>query len=724
MMMIFDDQLFKQYILSCINLSLHPTYTSFFINFFISLGDVIPIDDGVTGQGVILHHFDRIAFGRYHLFRFEAGGIHGRKNGKNSDNLKNGNSHVTVMINENDNGKDNSTENGSYPSPLVPPGWEYAQEELMIKNDPKTLSSRGSNLVEGHRYDRSDVDADITIKTRFNNHCSNNLGEKNILTTGIEGVKRFVSVKEDSVLSKTVSVSSPDRNNRSWTGTKSPPKISDSPGINLDRNKHSSSVIDRGNDFRNNNNILQFETSSKIKNKNRELINLSNLPNRTKSNIQSSDRNLNITFDNEVERGSSNSIVNSVNSNTSNQVSQVSLQSSISTTTRIMLVRPKVKHSSSKDDDNNIENDNNDNDNKDNDNDNDNGNDIKREDEDRKILSEFYPDMDMDPPRNGNMDPPRNGKMDPPRNGNGNGEVTERKRAVRNMVENHIGDYMSTVQRDSRRDCEVIERTNGGRTRRDSDTAIGRNGIIVENGNESRIVNSRILISSNKTLNVNERLSCELNQSRNARTTLQRDINSTNIEDGKRKKSGDIDIYDEAKKDATSISSHIDNTLGSENNEDKIIDGVVCSYNGNNDNNDNDTNGSNININPIDNNHTPDKDNSSFVTGHEDSSTQLNFLKENNKYMKNNSDKNITKIDSFKNNNDDNNNNNNNDNNDNNNNNNNDNNNNNGMEIQVPTFEKEALALQLELAQMQRALQDRMHRYQVLTSFNPEKLNQ
>ena len=38
------------------------------------------------------------------------------------------------------------------------------------------------------------------------------------------------------------------------------------------------------------------------------------------------------------------------------------------------------------------------------------------------------------------------------------------------------------------------------------------------------------------------------------------------------------------------------------------------------------------------------------------------------------------------------------------------------------TFEREALALQLELAQMQKALQDRMHRYQVLTSFNPDKM--
>ena len=35
-------------------------------------------------------------------------------------------------------------------------------------------------------------------------------------------------------------------------------------------------------------------------------------------------------------------------------------------------------------------------------------------------------------------------------------------------------------------------------------------------------------------------------------------------------------------------------------------------------------------------------------------------------------------------------------------------------------FEKEALALQSELAQMQKALQDRMYRYQVLTAYNPD----
>ena len=693
---------------------------------FILLGDVISIDDDVTGQGVILHHFDRIAFGRYHLFRFEAGGIHGRKNGKNSDNLKNGNSHVTVMINENDNGKDNSSENSSNPSTLVPPGWEYAQEELMIKNDPKTLSSRGSNLVEGHRYDRNDVDTDITIKTHFNNSFNNNLREKNVITTGKEGMKRFISVKEDSVLSKTVSVSSPNRNNRSWTGTKSPPKISNSPGINLDRNKHSSSIIDRGNDFRNKNNILQFETCSKIKNENRELINMSNLPSRINSNLKSSDRNLNTIFDDENDKDSSYSIANSVNVNTSNQVSQVSLQSSTSSTTRIMLVRPKVKQSISKDDDKNIENGNNDNDY--NDDDKIDIKDVKREDKNRKNLTEFYPcmDMDMDPLRNGNMDPPRNGNIEPPRNGNGNGngEITERKRAVRNMVENHIGDYMSTVQRDSRRDWEIVERTNGGRTRTDSDAAIGRNGIIVENGNESRIVNSRILISSTKTFNVNERVSSGVNHSRNSRTTLQRNSSSTNsIEDGKRKKGDDIDIINEVKKEAssTSMSSHIDNTTSSENDKDDIIDGIVVSNNGNNDNNNgnNDSDhGSNSNINPID--HTSDKDNSSFVSDHNNISTQLKFSKDSYEDTNNNSDKNITNVDNNKNDK----NNNNMKNNDNMKNNNIMKNNNNGMETQVPTFEKEALALQLELAQMQRALQDRMHRYQVLTSFNPEKLNQ
>ena len=37
-------------------------------------------------------------------------------------------------------------------------------------------------------------------------------------------------------------------------------------------------------------------------------------------------------------------------------------------------------------------------------------------------------------------------------------------------------------------------------------------------------------------------------------------------------------------------------------------------------------------------------------------------------------------------------------------------------------FEKEALALQSELAQMQKALQDRMYRYQVLTAYNPDKI--
>jgi hypothetical protein len=47
--------------------------------------------------------------------------------------------------------------------------------------------------------------------------------------------------------------------------------------------------------------------------------------------------------------------------------------------------------------------------------------------------------------------------------------------------------------------------------------------------------------------------------------------------------------------------------------------------------------------------------------------------------------------------------------------------NHNNSDPNPPSFEKEALALQEELSQMQKALQDRMQRYQVLTSLNPTK---
>jgi hypothetical protein len=625
--------------------------------------------------------------------------------------LKNGSSHVKVKINEigngnaNENAKDGekSTENdGNFSGLVPPPGWEYAQEELMMKNNSQILSFQGSKISDGHRYNRynnnneneNGINLKNDVKHYSDNKSNNNKGE-NIQVTVTENEKRFISVNGDSMLLDTVSVSSPDRN-RTWTGTKSPPKISDSPGIYFDRNKNTSLIIERGSDLRNRHNLLQFESLNKLKNKNREIINMDNIPNRIKTNIESSDWNQKISFDDGNGRNSVYSGTNSLNLSLSNNGSHAPLGTSTSTSTpRIMLVRPKLSQSSSKDkDDINI-----------NDKDDiiDDINDEKREIKDRKNynLDDVYTDLEH----------------------NTNGDITERKKAVKNMVDNHIGDYMSTIQRDSRRDWEIIERTNGGRTRTAIDTGTGRNGVfyakdknIVENGSDSRGVNSRILMTSNKTLNLNEKLPGELDQSRKARISLQHISSNMKIEGGNIDSGENADINNDLKIGDANIDTG--NIVNIEKNKEDDLTGSASNYNNQKNNiNDNDTDNDSNNDDKSDDNDTNDisdhknhnNGNKIFVSNYDNSNIKKYSPKNNNNNSNNNYDNNVN-INTNKNS---------------------DITNKNNVKmknkddsidkVQVPTFEKEALALQLELAQMQKALQDRMHRYQVLTSFNPEK---
>jgi hypothetical protein len=673
-------------------------------------GDAIPVSDDVTGSGIILHHFDRIAFGRFHLFRYEAGGHNGRKKGKNCEILKNGSSHVTVKINENENGNANgnekdgekSTENGSNFSSLVsPPGWEYAQEELMMKNNSQILSFQSSKIGDGHRYLRNNNnnENEIILKNDIKQYSNtNNSKGKNIPATVTENEKRFISVNGDSVLLETVSVSSPDRN-RPWTGTKSPPKISDSPGIHFDRNKNTSLMTERGSDMRNRHNLLQFESLNKLKNKNRDIINMTNIPNRIKANSQSSDWNQKISFEDGNGRNSVYSGTNSLNLSVSKNGSHAPLGTSTSTSTpRIMLVRPKISQSLSKDKDEDNMNDEDDV--------IDDINDEKRENKDRKNnnLDDVYTDLENST----------------------NDDITERKKAVKNMVDNHIGDYMPNIQRDSRRDWEIIERSNGGRVRTATDTVTGRNGVfhakdknIVDNGSDSRGVNSssRILMTSNKTLNLNEKFPGELDQSRNARINLQHNSSSMKIEGGNIDSGGNGDVYNELNNGDANIDT--DNTINIEKNKKENVTGFAANYNTQkNSGNDNDTDNDSNNDDKSDDNDTdnnPDNKNHNngnkfFVSNYDNNNIKKHSPKNNNNNSNINNYDNNGNINAYKNldiitktnvkikNKDD-----------------------SIDKVQVPTFEKEALALQLELAQMQKALQDRMHRYQVLTSFNPEK---
>ena len=217
--------------------------------FFISVGDAVPFYNGKKDNGIALSHFDRIAFGRFHLFRFEACGLsgNGQIDKKENDNNSNGNSNSksnsnsNIRIsndsmsgrhsvtwedeqnsknynikksnydNNNHNNNDSHIDNDNYDnksynpnknqnkkspfnkndthrqtdrfenfkshsslsssSVAVPPGWEYAQEELMVKNDQNGNRGLGSETL----LSPYDDDQKLNYQNKINE--KHNLGE-------------------------------------------------------------------------------------------------------------------------------------------------------------------------------------------------------------------------------------------------------------------------------------------------------------------------------------------------------------------------------------------------------------------------------------------------------------------------------------------------------------------------------------------------------------------
>jgi len=113
-------------------------------------GALVFINGDIISTGVLkqLNHFDRISFGRFHLFRFEGKGFTGTA--KKVD--------IEVKNNE-------SKPTNSIPHPF---GWEFAQAELMRKNDANLLLRPSSeigavishdkiNMVDSEKYDIDDA---------------------------------------------------------------------------------------------------------------------------------------------------------------------------------------------------------------------------------------------------------------------------------------------------------------------------------------------------------------------------------------------------------------------------------------------------------------------------------------------------------------------------------------------------------------------------------------
>lgn len=119
-------------------------------------GDIIS-----TGFKKQLNHFDRISFGRFHLFRFEGNGFTGTAKKVDSNDVKN-------------------SESKSINSAPHPFGWEFAQAELMRKNDANLLlrsSSEISNIVSMSQDKKNVIDLD---KDNLNDSYDNSI-ERNSL---------------------------------------------------------------------------------------------------------------------------------------------------------------------------------------------------------------------------------------------------------------------------------------------------------------------------------------------------------------------------------------------------------------------------------------------------------------------------------------------------------------------------------------------------------------
>ncbi len=109
-------------------------------------GALVFVNGDIISSGSLqqLNHFDRISFGRFHLFRFEGKGFTGTVK--------------KVDINDVQNSESKSI--NSTPHPF---GWEYAQAELMRKNGANLLlrsSSEISNIISLSQDKKIYIDSD------------------------------------------------------------------------------------------------------------------------------------------------------------------------------------------------------------------------------------------------------------------------------------------------------------------------------------------------------------------------------------------------------------------------------------------------------------------------------------------------------------------------------------------------------------------------------------
>jgi hypothetical protein len=255
------------------------------------------------------------------------------------------------------------------------------------------------------------------------------------------------------------------------------------------------------------------------------------------------------------------------------------------------------------------------------------------------------------------------------------------KKAMKSVIDNSIGDILCTAHRDSRRDLESLERTISRKGSTDLPEENNKNGysnsVFTRNKNGDDGIyaingkfgpTSRVLISSIKHLNLNSNLN--LNPG------------ASSLEDGRESISGKGEKEGGEQNGRSNSNSNNNTNIN-----------INIKSNNNNSNSDTKHNNSSSNGNGNSNSKsskvlddTEPSDLKKAIYGTTTASSSTSTLTSTSTSLSTNTPKILPHT------------------------------------SPPATFEREALALQLELAQMQKALQDRMHRYQVLTSFNPDKI--
>lgn len=629
--------------------------------YLISAGDPIPSVDGV-----VLNHFDRLAFGRFHLFRYEAGGISGKKNSKNNTQ-KNGfptndgslrhsvsweDTAQKMGTEKDDVGNDGngliSVTNGNEKRIFeIAPGWDFAQQELMTKNDAhsqiftRNSISGNSTFTNLNKNNSSPISPSTTMGKYGPNLSSfspkiNNGVTREFLTRNSAKLNSsiFNSINQNSLTKErnseekkkiylTKSSSEIQQNNKCESLLSAEKEVEEGRGRGV--GKSDDDEKEKDDDANDSKTVDDSDTKM-----HREDLKLSlmSMENRRKTKIGNDlprtiiSQNTNNSLSPREHIRNTERIHNPLKTSFSNSQSSASIDTASfstssaksSSSSRVMLSRKKQTEDQ---------------------------NPLNMHNENGEIVENISEEVSSSSNTETENSMSKTDKLF---------TDTETKKTVKNVIENSLNDF-STLRGEGgdRKEWSTEERTDNEKIRTDINGSGDRDSKYITNGR-----NEIILINENKNKNSTKNEISEYDDGNNLQKKYGRRIILSSARHLNQNIDHDFDLKSQFQRNGVELSAQnvqqngkrVNEILNSKSNDNYSIENTEI----------NNTN----NINKADDN---DNENDNENSGKFDSS----------------------------------------------------------ISSPPATFEKEALALQLELTQMQKALQERMFRYQVLTSFNPDK---